>query len=582
MRVGVNYSAFAAALIAVVFSHGCGESSGTPAAREPDYEIIFTDVSDEAGVSGAYHENGAGGRKYYPEMMGSGGGFVDYNSDGWIDILLMGGGAWEEPAGSIPQSLWLYRNNQDGTFTDVTEEAGLLDVDKYTIGMGAADYDNDGDEDLVITTLTENLFFRNDGGRYVDITAQSGISSEIMWSSSVLFFDADLDGWLDLYIANYADWTPETDHWCPKNSDIKLYCIPADYEGVASRFYRNNGDGTFTDRSYEDGFLPALGKSLGVVEMDYNNDGWSDLAVSNDGEGDLLYENNQDGTFTERGIVSGFAFSEHGEARAGMGIDAGVVDTTGEVSIFIGHFSEETVGVFRHRGNGLFEDRSSTSRIGHASLMKLTFGVFLFDVEYDGDQDLFACNGHVQPDRLTGGSHIKFKQPVQLYLNDGYGQFTEHDEQTGVWGMGLVSRAGAYGDYDHDGDLDIFVSQNDGPMHLWRNDSKTGHFLRVRLEGTTGNREALGARIRTLAGGRRRERRIRTGSSYLSQFEKVASFGLGAAQVVDSLIVSWPGGRVDRFGQIQADKEVFIVEGEPGYTETPLVNRSEPGNAEDV
>ena len=534
----------------------------------------FTDVTQQAGLDGFRHVNGQeGGKKWYPEQMGSGGGFFDYDGDGWQDIILLGGGTWT-PARDV-QALRLYRNNGDGTFADVTEAAGMADVDAYTIGVSAADYDNDGDDDVFVTTLEHDLLFRNDDGRFTEVGKEAGLSEYAEWGSSALFFDADRDGWLDLYVGNYADWSPETDKWCPEGNPVKLYCIPADYEGIPSRFYLNDGDGTFTERTAEAGFLPALGKSLGVVEIDYNRDGWPDLFVANDGEGDLLYENDGDGTFTERGVLAGVAFSEHGEARAGMGVDAGVVDSTGEVSLFVGNFSEEMAGLYRHQGNGLFLERSAASRVGGASLLTLTFGLFLFDVEFDGDLDLFFANGHVYPDRLEGQDKITFRQRPQLYLNDGDGTFEEVVASEGPLTDSLVARGAAYADYDRDGDLDVLLTENNGPAHLWRNDTDGGGFLRVVLRGRESNRSALGARVEVVAGGHRQERRVRTGSSYLSVLDRAAVFGLGAAVSVDTLRVVWPSGREEVVEGVAANREVVVEEGEGIIDVRPLPGRGE-------
>ena len=546
------------------------ESTTAESVERQQRRVVFTDVTEAAGLGAFRHENGAVGRKWYPEMMGSGGGFIDYDGDGWLDILLMGGGHWDDPADPGYRALWLYRNNGDGTFADQTEAAGLADVAAYTIGLAVADYDNDGDQDFVLMNLGENMLFRNHGGVFTEVGTQAGLSEHHEWSSSALFFDADRDGDLDLYAANYVDWSPETDRFCPPGGAVKLYCIPANYDGIPSRFYRNDGDGTFSDRTEEAGFGPALGKSLGIVELDYNDDGWPDLAVANDGEGDLLYENNGDGTFTEKGMISGFAFSEHGEARAGMGIDAGVVDSSGQLVIFVGNFSEEMAGVYRHMGRGLFVDRAAASKIGHPSLLTLTFGLFLFDADLDTDLDLFVANGHVYPDRLVGQDKITFRQRAQLYLNRGNGLFDEFIPDTGPLTQEMVARSAAYADYDRDGDLDILLTENNGPAHLWRNDQAGGRFLRVRLEGRQSNRDALGSRVVAVVGDLKMERRIRTGSSYLSQSEKVAVFGLGSASVVDTLVVTWPSGRVDRFVGVEANQEIRIIEGAGTFERMPI------------
>lgn len=529
--------------------------------------IAFTEITAEAGLGGFEHDNGAAGKKYYAEQMGSGGGFLDYDGDGWLDLLLMGGGQWDRLPKMGYKPLWLYRNNGDGAFVDVTSEAGLDNVQAYTIGMAAADFDNDGDTDFVLTNINENMLFRNDGGRFTEIGRDAGLAEHDEWSSSALFIDADRDGWLDLYIGNYAEWTPETDKFCPEGGTVKLYCIPADYDGKPSRFFRNKGDGTFSDQTVEAGILSAVGKSLGAAEFDYNRDGWSDILVANDGEGDLLYHNAQDGTFRERGVLSGIAFSDHGEARAGMGIDVGVVDDTGEPTMFVGNFSEETVGVYRHIGGGLFQDRASASRIGQPSTHTLTFGLFLFDVDLDGDLDLFTANGHVYPDRLVGQDKITYQQRSQLYVNSGDGIFEEAPPETAApLAEKMVARGAAYGDYDRDGDLDILITENDGPAHFWRNDSAVGNYLRVSIEAQNGNRDGFGTRVVIWRNGKEQERRIHSGSSYLSQSEMVAVFGLGDSPAVDSMRVVWASGADSRFEFVRANQEVRAVEGSAELT----------------
>ena len=532
--------------------------------------LAFTDATAAAGLEEFRHLNGSFGQAWVPEIASGGGGFIDYNSDGWPDILLVGGGKFREYNDGPVQALWLYRNNGDGTFTERTQEAGLDSIVTYGMGITAADYDNDGDEDFFLSTLYENMLFRNDGGTFVEVGAAAGIGDRSEWSSSSMFFDADRDGYVDLYVGNYIDWSPAKDIYCP-HKGVKVYCTPQQYDGIPSRFYINNGDGTFTDRTAEAGFLSIPGKVYGVVELDYNNDGWSDLYIAEDTERNLLYENNGDGTFTERGVASGVAYDQHGRARAGMGADAGVVDGGTQVSLFIGNFSEETVGVFQHIGGGLFVDRVSASRLAHPSLLTLTFGLFLFDVDLDGDLDLFLANGHVQTHISEIHERVTFKQPSQLFLNSGDGVFSEVTQDHDVLMQPVVGRGAAYADYDRDGDLDILMIENNGPAHLWRNDLNGANFLRVHLEGRESNRDALGSRIVLIADDMRMERRVRTGSSYLSQSETDAVFGLGQTGRVDSLIVYWPGGRIDRFADLEANQEIRVVEGEGAIEQSPLL-----------
>lgn len=385
-----------------------------------------------------------------------------------------------------------------------------------------------------------------------------------------MFFDANKDGWLDLYVGNYVEWSPETDIFCPPGGTVKLYCIPAAYTGIPSRFFLSNGDGTFRDVTEAAGIYPALGKSLGVAELDFNNDGWSDIVVVNDGEGDLLYRNNGDETFTEVGVRSGMAFSEHGEARAGMGVDVGVVDSSGQVTIIVGNFSEEMVGVYRHMGGESFIDRSASSRIGYPSLLILTFGLLLFDADMDTDLDLFLANGHVYPDRTAENDKISYRQPSQLYLNRGDGLFDLYEPDTGVFTQEMVARGVAMGDYDKDGDPDLLITENGGPVHLWRNDIENNSFLRVSVRSEGGNIEAIGTEVTATVNGLAMIQRVRSGSSYLSSSEKTITFGLGANTKVDTLRVLWPSGAEATFTDVAKNQEIVVVEGKAGYETNEL------------
>lgn len=537
----------------------------------------FTDIAEQAGLGDFRHETGAFGKRWFPESMGSGGGFVDFNGDGWYDIVLAGGGNWPEQSGGEEdpvRALYLYRNNADGTFSNVTEEAGLGGLDAYTIGLTAADYDNDGDQDIYVTALHDNLLLENTDGTFTERAAAAGIAGPGEWSTSAIFFDADRDGYVDLYVGNYVDWSPENDLVCVLEGQIRSYCTPELYVGTPSRFYHNNGDGTFTDWTERAGFASAPGKTLGVAEYDVNRDGWPDLLVANDTQRDLFYLNDGDGTFTEQGALSGMAYDENGKARAGMGIDVGVVDRTGEPTLFVGNFSKEMISVYRYIGNGLFIDRAALSQIGRPSLLTLTFGLFLFDADLDGDLDLFAANGHVQPEIEQTQEGIAYSQRPHLFVNDGDGTF---DDVALQWGGALeqavVARGAAYADVDLDGDLDVLITENSGPAHLLRNELSDGRVLRVGLEGVTSNRDGLSSRVILYAGDRRLERQVRTGSSMLSVSEKESTFGLGLSENVDSLVVFWPSGRVDRHQDLRAGSDVRVREGEAAPIVRPLSGR---------
>ena len=533
--------------------------------------IEFSDVTMKAGLGGFSHDNGSFGKMWFPEQMGSGGGFIDYNSDGWLDILLIGGGAWKGYTKRDINTLWLYKNNKDGTFSNVTEQSGLGKIEAYGLGIVAADYDNDGDEDVFLTTLNRNILLNNKGGYFVNVSNTSGLGNTIEWSSSAIFFDADKDGWLDLYVGNYAIWSPLSDLWCSLDSKTKVYCPPEMYTGLPSKFYHNNGDGTFSDYTTKAGFLPAPGKSLGVALMDYNNDGWLDLAVANDGERDLLYKNNPGGVFDEIGTELGMAYGENGEARAGMGIDAGVVDSSGNTTIFIGNFSNEMVGVYSYSGEGWFNDRAAISKVGRPSFLSLTFGLVLFDVDMDSDLDLFIGNGHVYPQRTKNQDGITYKQASQLFLNNGDGAFSIANEKiTGIINNKMVVRGVAIGDYDKDGDQDLLLTENNGPAHLWRNDSESKNYLRVNLLGVKSNKDGIGSKVFLYINEYKIERLIRTGSSYLSQSEKTATFGLGDHDMIDSLSIYWPSGKKETYFDIEINKEILIKE---GFGEIELSNK---------
>lgn len=550
----------------LLLASGCAAQPDAeqPAGTSPQKAggLHFTDVTQEAGLGEFRHETGAEGEMLFPESMGSGCAFIDYDGDGWIDVLVAGGGTW--PGGKKPSvpALQLYRNNGDGTFQPVTDGAGLGAIRAYSLGFSVADYDNDGDQDFYLTTVGKNMLFRNENGVFTEVGAEAHVAGEPVWSSASIFFDADRDGWLDLYVGNYVEWSPATDIFCTLDGVTKDYCTPQSYIGLPGRYYRNNGDGTFTEQTKEAGLLSSIAKTLGAIELDFNRDGWPDLMVSNDTDPNLLFVNNGDGTFTERGTVSGVAYDESGKTRAGMGIDAGVVDSTGEVSIFVGNFTQEMIGVWRYRGKGSFIDRAAVSKVGRPSLQTLTFGLFLFDADLDGHLDLFAANGHVNPGIEKISDTFKYAEPVHLFRNRGDGTFEDVAPAVGgVLQEALVARGAAYADYDRDGDLDLLLTENGGGLHLWRNDLDGGAYLRVRVEGRESNRSGLGTRIVAVAGNHRMERRITGGASYLSASEQVATFGLGEHGRVDSLIVHWPSGRTEKLGSRAAGEEVLLVEG---------------------
>ena len=543
---------------------GCAApEDSTPSSNIPPIDIVFEDITRQAGLGAFQHETGAYGKFWFPETMGAGAAFLDYDGDGWLDVLLVGGGQWSRQNAPEVEALQLYRNTGQGTFENVTEAVGLASLRAYGQGVHAADYDNDGDQDIFFTTLHQNFLLRNDGQRFVDVTHEAGLDRGQRWSTTAIFFDADRDGWLDLYVGNYVVWSPEKDIWCSLDGTNKSYCSPQQYDGEPAFFYKNNGDGTFSDVTEIAGMLPTPGKTLGVVALDANDDGWPDLLVSNDTQRNLLYINDGDGTFTEQGLLSGVAFDENGVARAGMGIDAGDIENNGDTWIFIGTFAHEMIGVYQSAGNGFFMERSAASQIGRQSLLTLNFGLFLFDVELDGDLDVLVANGHIYSDVEKVESGLTYRQPTQLFINQGDATFLDvMPELQSIWANPLVARGAIYGDIDRDGDLDVLITENGGPVHLWRNDTRGGNYLRVQLTGVESNRDGIGAHILVRVDTLKMQRIIRTGSTYMSQSELTASFGLGNAETIDTLKVFWPSGTTDVLTAVKANQVVVLKEGE--------------------
>ena len=529
-------------------------STAAPAAPP----VVFTDVTAAAGIRFT-HNTGAFGAKYMPETFGSGVLWLDADGDGWQDLLLVNGAAWPGREGA-PTPAALYRNDGDGTFTDVTRGSGL-DAALYGLGGAAADFDNDGHVDVYLTALGPNRLFKGAGdGTFTDVTEAAGVGDP-GFSTAALWFDYDRDGHLDLFVGNYVRWTPETDLFCSLTGDAKSYCTPESYQGQSGVLYRNRGDSTFEDVTAAAGVRAPAAKALGAVMLDFDDDGWMDLFVANDTQPDQLFENRGDGTFEDVGVLAGVAFSDAGVARAGMGADAADYDGSGRPDLVIGHFSTEMMALYHNEGNGLFIDEGPRSAIGRATLPTLTFGCFFFDFDLDGWPDVFAANGHVADDVERVQARITHAQPPQLFRNDG-GRFEEVLAPGTALAVPQVGRGAAYADFDRDGDLDVLVTANGGPPRLLRNDGgNANRVLRIRTVGTASNRDGVGARIDVTAGGRTRWQRVKTGSSYLSQSELAVTFGLGARTRADAVEVTWPSGRVDRLGAVPADRTITVEEG---------------------
>ena len=545
-----------------------------PAATEaPRYSgpLQFTDVTAQAGIN-FKHNSGAFGKKYLPETVGSGCAFIDYDNDGWQDILLINSMSWPGHAGpkSYPA---LYHNNKNGTFTDVTKEAGLA-VEMYGLGCAVADYDNDGFDDIYITCLGANHLFRNLGnGKFQDVTAKAGVGDP-GFSTSAVWFDYDKDGKLDLFVCNYVDWSIDKDLYCTLDGKNKSYCTPESYKGQSSTLYHNRGDGTFENVTERAGLKDPTSKSLGVAVLDYDGDGWPDLFVANDTQPNKLYRNNGNGTFTDNAMTAGIAFSEAGVARAGMGADAADYDGSGRQSLIIGNFSNEMMALYHNEGTGLFIDEAPTSTIGRASLLTLTFGCFFFDYDLDGLPDIFAADGHVSDDINKVQQKVRYAEPPHLFRNLGKKKFEEVTTSLGqALQQAMVGRGAAFGDFDNDGDLDLLITSNNGKARLLRNDGgNQNNVLRIKTVGTSSNRDGIGAKVTLkLSNQAKLWSVVKSGSSYCSQSELPLTFGLGKSDKVSSVEVVWPSGRVDIANDVAANQFITIQEGKGIVAAQPIV-----------
>jgi hypothetical protein len=528
------------------------------AAPPPGSSVRFTDVTARAGIR-FVHNAGKSGKKYLPETLGSGAAFFDADGDGWIDILLVNGKDWA-PGGRHTTAA-LYRNNHDGTFTDITRGSGL-DVEIYGIGVAVADFDNDGRDDVYITALEGDRLFHNEGnGKFKDVTAASGIRNA-SFGTSAAWLDYDRDGKVDLFVANYVQWTEKGDLWCSLDGNVKSYCTPESYKGTSSKLFHNLGGGRFEDVTNKAGLGDPTSKSLGVTIVDFDNDGWPDIFVSNDTQPNKLYHNNRNGAFGEQGMAAGVAYGEDGVARGAMGVDWADYDRTGRPHLLVGNFSNQMLGLYHNEGNGLFVDEAPTSSVGRESLLSLTFGVFFFDYDLDGYPDILTANGHIEEEIGRVQPKIKYQEPPLLFHNLGAGKFANVSNSVGPdFIRPLVARGAIYGDFDRDGDLDVLLTSNNGPAHLYRNDGgNSNNWISIRTVGTKSNRDGIGASVAISSASGKQWNVVRSGSSYASQSDLALVFGLGRDPVVTSIEVTWPSGTKQKFTGVAANRFITIDE----------------------
>ncbi len=526
--------------------------------------VRFEEVAVRAGIE-FQHASGSPAKDYIVETIGSGVAWLDYDRDGWMDLYLVNGGRWDElQEGRRTVSNALFRNLGDGTFSNVTAKAGL--GGRYW-GMGAvaADYDNDGWTDLFVANYGPNSLFRNRGdGTFEDVSAKAGLDSPL-WGASAAFGDYDRDGWLDLYVANYVAF----DHRKapPPNCQyrgIKVHCGPKGLQPAPDRLFHNNGDGTFSDVTSSAGVAAPPAYGLGVSWLDFDQDGDADIFVANDSMPNFLFENQGNGKFEEIGLISGFAYSQDGNAQAGMGIATGDYDRDGRLDLYLTHFSDDYNTLYRNFGEEMFRDVSYGAQLAFGSWQNLAWGTFFFDYDNDGWPDLFVANGHIYPQVDDYQIGTSFLQRNQLFRNLGGEKFSEVSGEMGPsFAQAWSSRGAAYADYDNDGDLDIAVNNLDQKASLLRNEggNRAGHWFSLSLEGTKSNRSAVGTRVEVQTAAGRQVQELQAGSSYQSSNDPRLHFGLGPDGRVAELSVRWPSGASQTFSGLQGDRRYFLREG---------------------
>lgn len=529
----------------------------------------FEDVTQSSGIRFTT-ENGATPEKFLIETMGSGLGFLDFDSDGLQDLVFVNGGGKPGSAASRRDRLALYRNMGQGKFTDVTARAGLRgDFATYGMGIATADYDNDGHPDLLVSGYPRSLLFHNNGdGSFTGVTAVSGVSNEGHWGTSAGWFDYDRDGRLDLVIANYvADFSWDDPRYCgERKPGYRSYCHPDGFRGTSPTLFHNEGDGKFRDVTAESGILSKEGKCLGLVLADLNGDGWPDIFVANDSTRNFLYINRGNGKFEEQGLLAGVAFSEDGRTEAGMGVDVADVDGDLRLDLYLTHLDRELNRLYRGNGKGTWFDATVEAGLGKVTIRFSGFGVKFADFDNSGRRHILTANGHILDNIELYHSDVTYAEPLTLLENDGRGKFT--DASRSLPAVHLIGRGLALADFDNDGLLDFAVSQNVGSPLLVRNRSKAGHWIALRLEGAgKSNRDAIGAQVTIRAGGIRQVDQVAGASSYCSAQDSRVHFGLGPQNRIETLEIRWPSGKTETHRDLAVDRTIRVTEGKGVVTQ---------------
>jgi enediyne biosynthesis protein E4 len=569
--------------IAILFvARFCGPIAAAQPKSEAQAPSIFREMASEVGLR-FQHYNGMTGKFFLPEIMGSGAALLDYDNDGDLDVFIVQGNVLEPDSkpgntlfpwrGAEPPRGRLFRNDlavaQDGSrtlrFTDVTEASGIV-ATGYGMGVAVGDINNDGRPDLYLTNLGHNQMYLNKGdGKFVDVTKQSGTDDE-RWSTSASFFDYDRDGCLDLMVLNYADFSLDKNPTCYAATTARDYCTPKAFRAPGNRLFHNKGDGTFEDVTVAARVDKEFGHGLGVITADFNGDGWTDMYVANDGDANQLWINQKDRTFKNEALLAGAAFNRDGKAEAGMGVDAGDFDGNGTEDIFVDHLMDETNTLFTNLGEGLFEDRTRESGLGMPGHRFTGFGTLFFDYDNDSWLDLLVANGAVQllPELARKGDPYPLGQPNQLFRNTGQGTFIDTSPQAGeAFQLLEVSRGAAFGDIDNDGDVDVLITNNNGPARLLVNQfGNRNHWLGLRLIDNKTQRDMLGARVEIIISkGKSLWRRVRTDGSYLSSNDPRIIGGLGTSLSVEAVRVRWPDGTVDAWANPRIDQYMTLRKG---------------------
>ena len=542
------------------------KSVGAQAHKTQDALITvrYTDIRQSAGIT-FRQDSTETEEKYYLETMGTGVGWIDYDQDGLMDLYFVQSAATDIYKPPHPLRSALYHNNGDGTFSDVTEKAGVGGEGHYGQGVAVGDYDNDGYPDLYVTGYGRAILYHNNGdGTFTDVTAKAGVADEGQWSTSAGWFDYNKDGWLDLVVTNYIEWTPKTNLWCgERRPGYRSYCNPGNYKGQKTTLYHNNHDGTFTDVSDASGVGKPESKGMGVVLADFNNDGWPDIAVANDTWPNFLFINKHDGTFQDVSMVSGLAASEDGRYEAGMGIDAADVDGDGWQDVYVTHLDFELNRLYHNNGDGTFDDYTYRSGIGNKAILLSGVSAKFLDYDNDGWPDILQLNGAMLDNVNLYHGEVSYKEPLLMFRNLGKGQFEKVSDSLGPdFIRPIAGRGLATADFDNDGDIDIAVNNRGNFPELLRNDGgNANHWLEVLLIGTKSNRDGIGSSLKLTSEGVAHVEQSKGGMSYMTASDPRIHFGLGKRAKIESLEITWPGGRVDKLTNVPVDRIIAVKEG---------------------